>query len=73
MFFLPDIGIMGSDPELFMSILDFHCYLKCLKNSYTLVTQMIVQAGIKVQDGKFLKSNKRAGWNKCTGWKIPQK
>ena len=31
----------------------------------TLVSLIIVQDGINVQDGKFLKINKRAGWNKA--------
>ena len=32
-----------------------------------------MQVGIKVRVGKFLKSNKHAGWNKSAGWKASEK
>ena len=36
-----------------------------IKKNSTLVSLIIVQDGINVQDGKIPKVNKRAGWNKA--------
>ena len=32
-----------------------------------------MQVGIKVQVGKFFKTNNNAGWNKSAGWKTSEK
>ena len=46
----------------------FAAKMNFISSERTLITQIMVQAGINVQAGKFPKFINCAGWNKCVGY-----